>query len=57
MSRFARITEDPSYEVDEDMDWEDVDTAPLGAIVDSWVRESVVKKQQEEYSPYITSNS
>lgn len=57
MSRFARITEDPSYEIDEDQDWEDIDTEPLGSIVDGWVRETVAKKPQEEYSPYVTSNS
>lgn len=62
MSRFARITEDPEY--DEDFDefeeangWADVDTAPLATIVDGWIRESVAKKPQEDYSPYITSNS
>jgi hypothetical protein len=58
------ITEDPFYDedgvmIDEDGegDWVDVDTAPLGKIVDGWVRDTVAKKPQEEYSPYITSNS
>lgn len=60
MSRFARITEDPEYDIDmsdDEGDWEDIDTAPLGAIVDSWVRETVAKKQQEPYSPFVTVNS
>jgi len=60
MSRFARITEDPEYDLDleaDEGDWEDVDTAPLGAIVDGWIRKSVAEKQQEVYSPYVTSNS
>jgi len=48
MSRFAVVHEDPSYEEPEDiMDWldEQIDGA------------TVVKKPQEEYSPFDTINS
>ena len=62
MSRFARITEDPDYEdnfdeFEEANGWSDIDTAPLGAIVDSWIRKSVAEMPQDEYSPYETINS
>jgi len=41
MSRFAQTYEDPEYEYessDDESTWQDVDTAPLGEIVDNWVR-------------------
>ena len=66
MTKFWMTTEDPMYDedgvlVDEDYEepngWYDVDTAPLGTIVDGWVRETVAKKQQDEYSPFVTINS
>lgn len=54
MSRFARITEDPDYEEWDDsnaeldiMDW-------LNKEIDS---ATVVKKPQEEFSPFETVNS
>jgi len=50
MSRFAVVYEDPEYEVelsDDELDWEGVDTAPLGAIVDGWVRLTVAEKPQQ----------
>jgi len=60
MSRFAQTYEDPEYEYessDDESTWQDVDTAPLGEIVDNWVRLTVAEKQQEAYSPFQTSNS
>ena len=48
MSRFDRIVEDPDYEEPEDiMEW-------LNGQIDEV---TVVKKPQEEYSPYETINS
>ena len=55
MSRFAYITEDPDYEDwanEQDTYWEDKFSeweANEGA--------TVVKKPQEEFSPFVTSNS
>jgi hypothetical protein len=58
MSRFAVVYEDPDYEYqDDEGDWTDVDTAPLSAIVDSWIRQTVAEKPQEELSPFATMNS
>jgi hypothetical protein len=50
MSRFARITEDPDYEIefDEDMDWQDTDNQ---------ASEAVFKRIAEELSPFETVNS
>ena len=64
--RFGQVFEDPMYDedgvlVDEDYEepngWYDVDTAPLGTIVESWVRQTVAEKQQDELSPFVTINS
>jgi hypothetical protein len=60
MSRFAQTYEDPEYEYegsDDESTWQDVDTAPLGAIVDSWVRKTVAEQPQDPYSPFQTINS
>lgn len=48
MSRFARITEDPEYEIDEDQDWEDYDEEQGQRVFDRLV---------EELSPFETVNS
>ena len=50
MSRFARITEDPEYEIeiDEDADWQDIDAEQSAR---------VFQKIVEELSPFETSNS
>jgi hypothetical protein len=61
MSRFAVVYEDPSYEREEDiMDWLDtqIDGEPnLQDIVDSWIRNTVAEKPQEEFGPFETVNS
>jgi hypothetical protein len=60
MTRFAVVYEDPSYEYQEDvMDWVDqeIEHSELSNIVDSWIRNTVAKKPQEEMSPFITVNS
>ncbi len=51
MSRFAVVYEDPTYEVDEDADWEDaVEQDPA-------VSKAVFDKIVEELSPFETVNS
>ncbi len=51
MSRFAVVYEDPTYEVDEDQDWEDaVEQDPA-------VSKAVFDKIVEELSPFETVNS
>lgn len=55
MSRFAMITEDPSYEpIDPDAE----DQEDIIEWLDRKIEEATVaKKPQEPFSPYITSNS
>ncbi len=64
MTKFWQLNEDPFYDddgvlIDEDASWQDINTEPLGIIVDGWVRQSVAEKQQskEEWSPHATINS
>ena len=53
MSRFAFTYEDPTYEREEEdiMDWlnNEIDGEPtLASVLDSWARQSVAEKQQQE---------
>ena len=50
MSRFAKVYEDPEYEMDtdEDMDWQDIDNS---------AGEAVFARIVEELSPFETVNS
>lgn len=52
MSRFARITEDPEYDIelsDDEGDWEDIPELPSMYVAK--------KQQEEEFGPYSTINS
>lgn len=60
MSRFARVYEDPDYEIDEDFDWEDYqepNTWEDAHPGDLYFTAPSLAPKEDELSPFSTINS